>query len=77
MVSKVTFAGFKVVSVVMWIRPWAEHSGSLFHLKIGWLIRKDAGESGPRSDTGALMKEQNHNFAERFNRKWTPIAILR
>jgi len=27
-------------------------------------MRKDAGESGPRNDTGALLKEQNHNFAE-------------
>ena len=26
----------------------------------------DAGESGPRSDTSGLLKEQNHNFAERF-----------
>ena len=25
----------------------------------------DAGESGPRSDTSGLLKEQNHNFAER------------
>jgi len=29
-------------------------------------MRKDAGESGPRSGTGALLKQQNHNFAERF-----------
>jgi len=29
-------------------------------------MRKDAGESGPRNDTGALLKEKNHNFAERF-----------
>jgi len=49
----------------------AEHSGRLFHLYIRWLIRKDAGESGPRSDTGALLKEENHNFAERFiDSKW-------
>jgi len=31
----------------------------------------DAGESCPRDDTGALLKEHNHNFAERFNdSKW-------
>ena len=31
----------------------------------------DAGENGPRNDTGAFLKEQNHNFAERFNdSKW-------
>jgi len=31
----------------------------------------DAGESGPRNDTGAFLKEQNHNFAERFkDSKW-------
>jgi len=49
----------------------AQHSGRLYHLNIRWLMRKDAGESGPRNDTGALMKEQNHNFAERFNdSKW-------
>ena len=29
-------------------------------------MRKDAGESDPRNDTGASLKEQNHNFAERF-----------
>jgi len=29
-------------------------------------MRKDAGESGPRNGTGALLKEQNHKFAERF-----------
>jgi len=29
-------------------------------------MRKDAGESGPRNGTGALLKEQNHNFAGRF-----------
>jgi len=44
----------------------AEHSGRLFHLNIRWLMRKDAGESGPRNDTGGLLKEQNHSFAERF-----------
>jgi len=44
-----------------------EHSGSLFHLDIRWLMRKGAGGSGPRNDTGALLKEQNHNFAKRFN----------
>jgi len=26
----------------------------------------DAGENGPRNGTDALLKEQNHNFAERF-----------
>jgi len=35
---------------------WAEHSGRLLHLNIHWLMRKDAGESGPRNDTGALLK---------------------
>jgi len=39
------------------------HNGHLFHLNIRWLMRKDAGESGARSDTGILLKEQNHNFA--------------
>jgi len=29
-------------------------------------MTKDAEESGPRNGTGALLKEQNHNFAERF-----------
>jgi len=29
-------------------------------------MRKDAGENGPHNGTGALLKEQNHNFAERF-----------
>jgi len=29
------------------------------------IMRKDAGESGPRNDPSAL-KEQNHTFAERF-----------
>jgi len=45
-----------------------EHSGRLFHLNIRWLMRNDDGESGPRSrnGTGTLLKEQNHNFAERF-----------
>jgi len=44
----------------------AKQSGRLFHLNIRWLMRKDAGESGPRSGTDALLKEHNHNFAERF-----------
>jgi len=45
----------------------AEHSGRLYHSNIRWLIRKGAGESsGPDNGTGALWKEQNHNFAERF-----------
>jgi len=26
-------------------------------------MKKGAGESGPRNDTGASLKEQNHNFA--------------
>jgi len=26
----------------------------------------DAGESAPHSDTSALLKEQSHDFAERF-----------
>jgi len=48
-----------------------EHTGRLFHLKIHWLIRKGSGGSCPRNATGALLKEQNHNFAERFNNsKW-------
>jgi len=25
-------------------------------------MRKNAGESGPRNDTGALLKEQDHNL---------------
>jgi len=29
-------------------------------------MRKDAGESGPRNGTGALLKEQNYKLAERF-----------
>jgi len=34
-------------------------------------MRKGAGEGGPRNDTGELLKEQNHNFAERFSdSKW-------
>jgi len=32
-------------------------------LTIMW---KDAGESSSRNDTWALLKEQNHNFAEPF-----------
>jgi len=48
-----------------------EHIGRLFHLKIHWLIRKGSGDSCPRNATGALLKEQNRNFAERFNdSKW-------
>jgi len=39
-----------------------EHSGRLFHLNIRWLMRKCAGEW---NGTGALLKEQNHNSAER------------
>jgi len=36
-----------------------EHGGRfLFHLNIRWLMRKDAGESGPRNDTGALLKNK-------------------
>jgi len=42
----------------------AEHSGRLFHLIIRWLKWKDAGESGPRNNASALLKEQNHNFAD-------------
>jgi len=36
------------------------------------ITRKDAGESDPRNDeTGALINEQDHNFAERYNdSKW-------
>jgi len=44
----------------------ADNSVRLFHLNIRWLMRKDAGESVPRNATGALLKEQNHIFAERF-----------
>jgi len=29
-------------------------------------MRKDAGGSGPRSGTGALLKEMNYTFAQRF-----------
>jgi len=48
-----------------------EHIGRLFHLNIRWFMRKASGESGPRNDTGALLKEKNHNFAERFiDIKW-------
>jgi len=42
----------------------AEHSGRWFYLKIPWLIRTDTGESGPRNDTGALLKEKDHIVAE-------------
>jgi len=49
----------------------AEHSGRLFHFNIRSLMREDAEESGLRNDTGALLKEGNHNFAERFiDTKW-------
>jgi len=34
-------------------------------------MRRGAGESGLHNEIGALFKEQNHNFAERFNdRQW-------
>jgi len=34
-------------------------------------MRKDAGESGPCNDTGALLKEHNHTFAEQLKgSKW-------
>jgi len=34
-------------------------------------MRKGSGESDPRNGTGALLIEQNHNFAERFiDSKW-------
>jgi len=34
-------------------------------------MRKDAGENGPCNDAGALLKEQNHRFAEVFkDSKW-------
>jgi len=47
----------------------AEHGGCLFHFDNRWLMRKDAGESGPRNDTAAL--EQNHNSGEQFiDNKW-------
>jgi len=47
-----------------------EHTGCLFHLNISWFMRKGSGESCPRNATGALLKEQYYNFAERFiNRK--------
>ena len=51
------------VQFIMFVR----YRGRLFHLKIHWLMRKGSGDSCPRSATGALLKEQNHNFAERFN----------
>jgi len=44
----------------------AEHSGRLFHFNIRRLMRQYAEESGPCNGTGALLKEQNHKFAERF-----------
>jgi len=44
----------------------AERSGRLFHLNIRWLMRKGAEESGTRNDTGSLLNEENHNFAERL-----------
>ena len=44
-----------------------EHTGRLFHLKIHWLMKKGSGDSCPRNASGALLKEQNHDFAERFN----------
>ena len=54
----------------------AEHSGRLFYLKTPWLIRTDTGESGPRNDTGALLKEKDHNVAEWFYRsKWIAKLI--
>ena len=54
-----------------------EHTGRLFHLKIHWLMRKGSGDSCPRSATGLLLKEQNHNFAERFNdSKWIAKYII-
>ena len=43
-----------------------EHSGRLFLLNIHWFMRKGSGESDSRNATGALLKEQNHNFAKRF-----------
>jgi len=46
----------------------AENSGCLFDLN-PWLIRKYDGESGPRNDTGALLKEKDHSVAEPFNRR--------
>jgi len=34
-------------------------------------MRKDSGERGPRNNNGTLLKEENHNFAERLNEsKW-------
>jgi len=30
-------------------------------------MKKHAGESGLRSETGAFLKEESHKFAERFN----------
>jgi len=42
----------------------AEHSGRFFHLNISWLMRKNAGGSGPRIDTSVLLKKRV--FAERF-----------
>ena len=48
-----------------------EHTGRFFHLNIRWFMRKGSGDSCPRNATGALLKEQNHNFAERFiDSKW-------
>jgi len=40
-------------------------------------VGRNAGESGPRNDTGALLKERNHNVAERFNdSKWIAKLIF-
>jgi len=48
----------------------------LFHLNIRWLIRKDAGESGPRNSPRALFKEQNHNFAETIHGQQVDCQIF-
>ena len=59
---------------LIWCFVWrdaAEHSGRLFLSNIRWFMTQNARESGPDNATGALLKEQNHNFAERFNdSKW-------
>jgi len=51
---------------VIWCFVWRDGDRTqwAFHFNIRWFMRKGAGESGPRNDTGASLKEQNYNFAE-------------
>jgi len=49
----------------------AEHSGRLFHFKHSLAHKERCWREWPLNDTGALLKEQNHNFAEQFiDSKW-------